>query len=425
MSNYVFVIDTNKQPLNPCQPSVARKLLKQKKAVIFRRYPFTLMLNKTVENPQTESIELKLDPGSRTTGIALVQNNKVIWGAELTHRGQAIKASLESRRSLRRSRRNRHTRYRQPRFLNRKRSEGWLAPSLQHRVETTLTWVKRIIKFVPITGITQELVRFDLQKLENPEISGIEYQQGELQGYEVREYLLEKWQRKCAYCGAENIPLQVEHIHSKAKGGSNRISNLCLACEKCNLKKGTQDIETLLANKPDVLRRVLSQSKLPLKDAAAVNSTRWSLLNRLKEVGLPVSTGSGGLTKFNRTRLALPKTHWLDAACVGKIDLLKILVRQPLLIQATGHGSRQMCRTDKFGFPSRYVPSYKFIKGFQTGDIVKSVVIKGKKIGIYFGRVAVRSSGSFNVTLKGAIVQGISYKYCTTIHKKDGYLYAT
>ena len=424
MSNYVFVIDTNKQPLNPCQPSVARKLLKQKKAVIFRRYPFTLMLNKTVENPQTESIELKLDPGSRTTGIALVQNNKVIWGAELTHRGQAIKASLESRRSLRRSRRNRHTRYRQPRFLNRKRSEGWLAPSLQHRVETTLTWVKRIIKFVPITGITQELVRFDLQKLENPEISGIEYQQGELQGYEVREYLLEKWQRKCAYCGAENIPLQVEHIHSKAKGGSNRISNLCLACEKCNLKKGTQDIETLLANKPDVLRRVLSQSKLPLKDAAAVNSTRWSLLNRLKEVGLPVSTGSGGLTKFNRTRLALPKTHWLDAACVGKIDLLKILVRQPLLIQATGHGSRQMCRTDKFGFPSRYVPSYKFIKGFQTGDIVKSVVIKGKKIGIYFGRVAVRSSGSFNVTLKGAIVQGISYKYCTTIHKKDGYLYA-
>ncbi|WP_197047589.1 RNA-guided endonuclease IscB, partial [Planktothrix serta] len=124
--------------------------------------------------------------GSKTTGIALVQGNKVIWGAELTHRGQTIKMSLESRRSLRRSRRNRKTRYRQARFLNRKRSKGWLAPSLQHRVETTLTWVSKLIRFTPIGSIVQELVRFDLQQLENPEISGIEYQQGELQGYEVR-----------------------------------------------------------------------------------------------------------------------------------------------------------------------------------------------------------------------------------------------
>ena len=425
MSNYVFVIDSNKQPLSPCHPSVARKLLSQKKAVLFRRYPLTIMLKKTVEIPQAEPVELKLDPGSKTTGIALVQGNKVVWGAELTHRGQAIKASLESRRSLRRSRRNRKTRYRQARFLNRKRPEGWLAPSLQHRVETTLTWVNKLIKFVPIGSISQELVKFDLQQLENPEISGIEYQQGLLQGYEVRQYLLEKWQRKCAYCGVENVPFQVEHIHPKAKGGSNRISNLCLACEKCNTKKGTLNIETFLAKKPDVLKRILSQAKRPLKDATAVNLTRWALLNRLKETGLSVSTGSGGLTKFNRTRLNLPKTHWLDAACVGKITTLKVLTNKPLLIQATGHGSRQMCRTDKYGFPSRYVPRFKFIKGFQTGDIVKAVVTKGKKIGTYIGRIAVRSSGSFNITLKETIVQGISYKYCTTIHKKDGYLYAT
>ena len=176
---------------------------------------------------------------------------------------------------------------------------------------------------------------------------------------------------------------------------------------------------------PDLLQRILRQAKQPLKDATAVNSTRWSLFNRLKETGLSVSTGSGGLTKFNRTRLNLPKTHWLDAACVGKVEALKVLTNKPLLIKATGHGSRQMCRTDKFGFPSRYVPRFKFVKGFQTGDIVKAVVTKGKKIGTYFGRIAVRSSGSFNITLKAAIVQGISYKYCTTIHKKDGYLYAT
>ena len=425
MSNYVLVIDASKQPLSPCHPTVARKLLNQKKAAIFRRYPFTIILKKIVENSQTEPIELKLDPGSKTTGIALVQGNKVVWGAELTHRGQGIKANLDSRRSLRHSRRNRHTRYRQARFLNRKRSEGWLAPSLQHRIETTLTWVKKLMRFTPVTAITQELVRFDLQKLEHPEISGIEYQQGELQGYEVREYLLQKWSRKCTYCGRENVPLQVEHIQPKAKGGSDRISNLCIACEKCNLKKGTQDIEKFLAKKPDILKRILSQSKRPLKDATAVNVTRWSLLNRLKEMGLPVSFSSGGLTKFNRTRLNLPKTHWLDAACVGKVESLKILTRQPLLIQATGHGSRQMCRTDKYGFPSRYVPRLKFVKGFQTGDIIKAVVTKSKKIGTYIGRIAVRSSGNFNITSKGKIVQGINYKYCAAIHKKDGYLYAT
>jgi 5-methylcytosine-specific restriction endonuclease McrA len=275
------------------------------------------------------------------------------------------------------------------------------------------------------TGHAVSVVRFDLQQLENPEISGIEYQQWELKGYEVREYLLNKWERKCAYCGIENVPLQREHIYPKSQGGSNRISNLCLACEKCNIKKGIKSIEQFLSKKPDVLKRVLSQAKRPLKDATAVNSIRWALFNRLKETGLPISTGSGGLTKFNRTRLNLPKTHWLDAACVGQVNSLQVLTSQPLLIKATGQGSRQMCRTDKFGFPSRYVKRFKFVKGFQTGDIVKAIVSSGKKVGTYIGPVAVRTTGSFNISLKETLVQGISHKYCSLIHRKDGYLYTT
>ena len=422
MSNLVFVLDTQKRPLNPIRPGLARKLLSNGKAAVFKRYPFTLILKVEVIAPQ-KPITLKLDPGSKTTGIALVQGEDVIFGAELTHRGQAIKASLESRCSLRRVRRNRQTRYRPAKFSNRTRPKGWLAPSLQHRVETTLTWVTRLTKVAPIASITQELVRFDLQQLENPEISGIEYQQGVLHGYESREYLLNKWDRTCAYCGVTNTPLQVEHIHPKAKGGSNRISNLCLACDACNKKKGTQDVEQFLSKKPEILKRILSQAKRPLKDAAVVNSTRWALFNRLRTTGLPVSTGSGGLTKFNRTRLNLAKTHWLDAACVGKVESLKILTNKPLLIKATGHGTRQMCRTDKFGFPSRYVPRFKFVKGFQTGDIVKAVVTSGKKIGTYVGRVAVRTSGSFNISAS-ELVSGISYKYCSIIHRKDGYSYA-
>jgi 5-methylcytosine-specific restriction endonuclease McrA len=423
MSNYVLALDTNKRPLDPIHPAAARKLLAEGRVAVFRTYPFTIILKDKSDAP-TKPIEIKLDPGSKTTGIALLSGENVIFAAELTHRGQAIKASLESRRAIRRGRRNRHTRYRKARFLNRTRPKGWLAPSLQHRVDTTLTWVNKFIRFSPVTFVAQELVRFDLQQLENPEISGVEYQQGELLGYEVREYLLNKWDRKCTYCKIENVPFQVEHIQPKAKGGSNRISNLCLACEKCNQKKGTKDIKDFLAKKPVLLKQIMNQTKRPLKDAAAVNSTRWALFNKLKETGLPVSTGSGGQTKFNRSKLGLPKTHWLDAACVGKVDSLSVLTTKPLLIKAAGHGTRQMCRTDKFGFPSRYVPRCKFVKGFQTGDIVKAVVTSGKKLGTYVGRVAVRTRGSFNISDKSGLIDSISYQFCKITHHKDGYGYA-
>jgi 5-methylcytosine-specific restriction endonuclease McrA len=227
---------------------------------------------------------------------------------ELEHRGQFIKDALESRNCVRRGRRQRNIRYRQARFLNRTRSKGWLAPSLMHRVLTIETWVQRLIEFAPIAEIKQELVRFDMQQMENPEISGTEYQQGTLAGYEVREYLLEKWGRKCTYCSLEGVPLQVEHIQPRAKGGSDRVSNLCLACEKCNQKKGTKDLKDFLKGKIDLASKILKQAKAPLKDAAAVNTTRWKLFETLKSTGLPVSTGTGGQTKYNRTRLNLPKS---------------------------------------------------------------------------------------------------------------------
>lgn len=423
---FVLVVDKNKKPLNPCHPARARKFLKHSKAVVIRRYPFTIMLlDVDVEQPIQQEYRLKLDPGAKTTGIAILQGSRVVWGAELNHRGYSIKQSLESRRSLRRSRRNRHTRYRQPRFDNRTRPKGWLAPSLQHRVLTTMTWVNRLKRFCPIAAISIELVKFDTQLMQNPEISGVLYQQGELAGYEVRQYLLEKWGRKCIYCDKVGVPLEVEHIHPKSKGGSNRVSNLTLSCNKCNQKKGNKPIQQFLKKKPELLKRILSHALQPLKDAAAVNSTRWALYRALPQTNLPVETGTGGRTKFNRTRQNLPKTHWLDAAGVGAStpEHLAVLVRSPLTITATGHGTRQMCRTDRYGFPSRYVPRNKFVKGFQTGDIVKAVVTTGKKIGTYVGRVAVRSTGSFNISTANGLVQGISYKYCSRVHGKDGYQY--
>lgn len=169
----------------------------------------------------------------------------------------------------------------------------------------------------------------------------------------------------------------------------------------------------------------MKQARRPLADAAAVNTTRWALFRALKETGLPVETGSGGLTKFNRSQQKLAKTHWIDAACVGEsTPLLNIKGIRPLLIIANGHGTRQMCGTDKFGFPSRHRTNKQIHFGFQTGDIVKAVVTKGKKIGKYVGRVLCRATGSFDIATKTGRISGISHKYFLATHKKDGYSYS-
>jgi 5-methylcytosine-specific restriction endonuclease McrA len=217
----VFVIDQNKRTLDPIHSAQARQLLRNKKAAIYRQFPFTIILKKLCPNPEVQPLRLKIDPGAKFTGIALVNdaNGEVVFAAELKHRGFVIRDALTSRRQLRRSRRARITRYRKPRFLNRIRQKGWLAPSLQSRIENIKTWVDKLRRFAPIQAISQELVRFDMQLMRNPDIQGNEYQQGTLAGYETREYLLEKWGRQCAYCGVKDVPLQIEHIHPRASTG--------------------------------------------------------------------------------------------------------------------------------------------------------------------------------------------------------------
>ncbi len=424
----VFVLDTNKQPLNPVHPGRARLLLKQGQAAVFRRYPFTIILKQELDHPHLEPLRLKLDPGSKTTGLALVNDatGQVVWAAELTHRGATIKKHLDERRGVRRKRRYRFTRYRQPRFNNRRnQKKGWLPPSLESRLANTLTWVARLMRLCPIADMSMELVKFDMQLLENAEMSGVEYQQGTLAGYELREYLLEKWERQCAYCNATNVPLQIEHICPRSKTHDDRVCNLTLACKPCNDKKGTQDIRVFLKDQPELLARLLAQAKAPLKDAAAVNATRWLLYERLKAIGLPVECGSGGLTKFNRVTRGLPKMHWLDAACVGAStpEQLQINDVRPWLITATGSGCRQMCSMDKYGFPRTGPKQTKRVKGFQTGDLVRAQVPKGKYAGIHIGRVLVRASGSFDIRTKQGRVQGISHRHCQPIHRNDGYSY--
>ncbi len=424
----ILVLDKNLKPLMPCTPYRARKLLDQGKARVYRRYPFTIVLVER-EKGDLQEVELKIDPGSKITGIAIVahfnRGHVLVWAANLKHRGDRIRQSLEKRRSVRRNRRSRKTRYRQPRFNNRRRKKGWIPPSLKSRVDNVRHWAKKLQKFAPLTHIEIETVRFDTQKLQNPEITGIEYQQGELFGYEVREYLLEKWQRNCAYCGRENVPLQVEHIVPKGKGGSNRVSNLTLSCNGCNRRKGTKDIRDFLARDPKRLAKIFKQAKISLKDTAAVNATRYAIGNDLKILGLPVGFSTGSRTKYNRRKQGYQKDHWIDATCVGKTGE-KVFIPEhfcPLTIEAKGRGTRQVCRVEKNGFPRTRAKRNKRIHGFETGDLVQARVTKGKKTGYYKGRVAIRASGNFNITTSYGVIQGISYKFCRKIHCCDGYSY--
>lgn len=424
-----LVIDKNKTPGAPCCEARARRMLDSGKAAVFRMMPFTIILKHSFKE-KVKKQKLKVDPGSHGTGVCITSDNKntgntVVYAANIKHRGEEIKLCLIKRRAARQSRRSRNTRYRKPGNLKnqsaKKSGTGWLPPSLMHRIRTTLTVIKKLMKFCAIDSISVEINKFDPQKMENPEISGIEYQQGTLQGYEVREYLLEKWTRKCAYCGAEDVPLQIEHIVPRSRGGSGRVTNLTLACVPCNKTKDNQTAEEF--GHPDIQK----QAKASLKDAAYMNAIRFRLKAELEKLGLPVSDETGSRTKMNRINQGYPKDHWIDAACLGE-DGAKIAIKswQFLRIISEGHGTRQVQNMNEFGFPKGKPKKGINLKyfGFQTGDYVEAIVPKGMKKGRYKGKVSCRSTGRFNIKLADDKIQGISYEHMRILQKKDGYNYS-
>ncbi|MGP3960869.1 RNA-guided endonuclease IscB [Nonomuraea sp. 3N208] len=346
----MFVLASDGTPLDPCHPARARKLLKVGRAVVARHTPFVIRLkDRTTEQSEVEGVEVSIDPGSRHTGISVFRahdgTSYGLYAIQLDHRGCKIRNKLAARAAYRRGRRSRNLRYRAPRFANRRRPEGWLAPSLRHRVDTTMAWVVRLRRLAPVRAIQVETVRFDPHALAaGKPLAGTESQHGTLHGYEAREYLLEKWGRTCTYCAAGDTPLTIDHIQPRSRGGSDRISNLCLVCVPCNQAKNSMPVTEFLAGRPAVLTRVLAQVKAPLRDAASVNSTR----------------------------LRMPRT--------------------------------------------------KQIHGYQTGDLVRATVPKGKHAGTHTGRVAVRTSGSHTVQACTGLIT-TSHKHLRLLQRADGYAY--
>jgi 5-methylcytosine-specific restriction endonuclease McrA len=245
----VFVLDQRKRPLMPCSERRARLLLSRKRAVVHRVWPFTIRLkDRSRKASEVQSVALKLDPGSKTTGMALVRIEQTQEGeihhaihlAELSHRGQVVHQAMQRRASYRRRRRSANLRHRPPRFENRIRESGWLPPSLLSRTGNVLSWARRYGRWAPLSRIEIERVKFDPALLQNPEITGILYQRGELFGWEIRSYLLEKFERRCVYCGQGETALEIDHVVPRSRGGSDRVSNLVLSCHDCNRAKGDQ-----------------------------------------------------------------------------------------------------------------------------------------------------------------------------------------
>ena len=419
----VFVLNKSKKPLDMISHAKARILLKNRLAVVHKIYPFTIRLkdNSCVSKDKTYTV--KLDPGSKTTGVAITDNkDSVVMLAEIEHRGHLIKKDLTSRRMIRRHRRNRKTRYREARFQNRTKPEDWLAPSVKSRANNVINFIKKYKKILNINKVLIERVSFDVaQMTSDTKLWGVAYQQGPLYQTKLKSYLFKKCNGRCVYCG--NKAEEIEHIIPKSKGGTNSPYNLVIACKKCNKLKGKSSLKEFgeLMNKD---YSHLEPKKLP-RDASIVQAARNYMVKEITKLVSDTTLHDAWLTKYNRDELGLPKEHYYDALSVGEVSSkFNFLTDKILLISAKGRGSRQMCRVDKYGFPRTSPKGSKSIKGFQTGDMVKAIVPKGLKQGEYLGKVAVRSSGKFDIQTKTKTIEGINHKYCHLIQRGDGYLYS-
>lgn len=418
----VFVLDKSKKPLDMITNAQARILLRKKQAVVHKVYPFAIRLKDNSCVSKDRDYTVKLDPGSKHTGIAIVDDkNAVVMLAELEHRGHIIKKNIDSRRAVRHHRRQRKTRYREPRFLNRTKPESWLAPSVKSRADNVINFIKKYKKLININKVMIENVSFDVAQMSSDtKLWGNDYQQGNLYQKELRSFIFNRSGGKCVYCGAKAE--EIDHVIPRSKGGSNSTYNLVASCRSCNEKKSNLSLKAFgkLMGKD---YSHLEPKKLP-KDAAIVQSARSYMIKEIANIVPDTKSYEAWLTKYNRDELGLSKEHYYDALSVGEIPSnFDFNTDKILIISAKGRGSRQMCSMDRYGFPRTSAKASKSVKGFQTGDIVKAVVTKGSKQGKYLGRVVVRSKGSFGIVYNNYIVDGIGYKYCHLIQRGDGYSY--
>ncbi len=425
--NTVPVLGSKGRPLMPTRPSRARRLIRQGRAEkAWRRGVFCIRMldvDTDDDNIEVDGAELNIDPGAKATGLAVTSDSEHGRQAhaiiELRHRGSRVRNKMDKRRMMRRSRRGR-IRNRQPRFDNRTRPEGLLPPSLLTRLANTETWIGRLTEIFPIRFVRVETARFDMQLMQDAEITGREYQQGDLAGWQLRSYIFHRDGHRCAYCGNSRAErYELDHIVPRSRGGANRVSNLVVSCHDCNVEKGNLSVEEFLASRPARLAAIRAIRRAPLAGATQMNIIVPELLRRLEAMDMPVSAHDAYTTSWTRRRLGVTKTHVNDALCVGAPDALAYLPECKTVARSTGHGDRQMLRPpDRHGNPRgrgyraycalpRQQQGYtgcpghrsraKQTRGIASGDLVR---LTHRRYGVLQGYAAL-TSGRVAVTHDG------------------------
>lgn len=325
------VIAADGRPLNPCHPKRAASLVKAGKASFRHRYSLPyIKLNKSPEIDQHHDkrpISINVNPGAKLTGIALTQddehgNRSVLWTAVIEHRGNSIKRSMRKRSQNRRNRRAR-LRHRKPRFQHRKRPVGWLAPSIQSRLDNTLTWMNRLRNLFPLAEVRAETMQFDIRRLIARTVNGIEYQQGPLYRTTLRAAVLHRDGNNCFYCGrsGRSTPLEMEHIIPASLGGTGRIDNIVPSCVPCNRRKGNRPVEEFLKRRPAKLAQLNERLSVNPQSAAHLNVILPNLLKQLRATSLTVTEHDAAAVAAARKTLGLDKSEHADAAVLGPPNL--------------------------------------------------------------------------------------------------------
>lgn len=409
----VYVLDQNGQPLMPTERyGKVRRLLKEDKAKVVKRTPFTIQLLYD-STTYTQPITLGIDAGSKHIGVSASTVQKELITEDIQLRTDLVE-KMSTRREARRTRRNRKTRYRKPRFNNRKKEKGWLAPSVQHKIDCHLKAVADACGILPISRIIVETASFDTQKLKNPDIQGEEYQQGEQLGFwNVREYVLFRDHHECQHChGKSKDPiLNVHHLESRKTGGDSP-SNLIALCETCHKKYHTLPPEKQA--KFGLPKRTQSY-----RDAAFMGIMRWAFFNKLKEIypDKEVKNTYGYLTKNKRIQLGLSKEHYNDAYCIaGNLEAKPI--EEVIYKKKVRRHNRQI---HKFTFSKGGIRKMNqtpyLVKGFRLFD---KVLYDGKECFVS----ARRLTGSFALKTFdwGKVTDGVTYKKLKLIETRKGYI---
>ena len=404
----VYVLNQNGQPLMPTENHAkVRVLLKQGRAKVINKCPFTIQLLYSSTN-YTQKITLGVDSGSKHIGLSATTRNKVLFESDVELRNDIVDL-LSTRRELRRCRRSRKTRYRKPRFNNRKRGKGWLAPSIKQKINSHITMIAKVHKILPISNIVVEVASFDIQKIKEPTTNGVDYQQGEQLGFwNVREYVLFRDGHKCQCCHGKSKDkiLNVHHIESRKTGG-NAPNNLITLCETCHIgyHKG-------IVKLPKAIHRGMS-----FKDATFMGIMRWALYEKLNAIYPDVKLTYGYITKNTRIKNGLPKDHYIDARCIsgnpnaisnGDVYYYK---------KVRCHNRRIHKNTIlKGGYRKRNQAPYE-VKGFRLYD---NVLWKGQKCFI-FGR---RSTGRMDLRLLDGthVSASVGYKNLKLLKMRSSYL---